>query len=185
MVTNRGNIILIVLVLAAIGGLVFFMPQLSKNFSGVTPQPQSEAPVQEMAPKGEVALMLDPATVTAAVNKTFTLDVKVDTKTDTLSTSELYVTYDPEYLEAKSITPGTPLPVELQKGKVESGMASIVIGSQPTAPYKGVGSIAKVTFVAKKAGMTEVKLDDKSAATAISKTGNVVSTRTGTSVDIK
>lgn len=186
---SKGNIILIVLVIAAIGGLVFFMPQLSKNFSNVIPQSQSEAPTQAPAPKGEVSLMLDPATITAAAGQTFTVEVKVDTKDDALSAAELYVTFDPAYLEAKSITAGSPLPVELQKGKVEEGKASIVVGSQPSAEdkkgYNGMGSLAKITFMAKKAGMTEIKLDTNSQANAVGKTGNVVSSHAGTSVDIK
>jgi Cohesin domain len=179
--------VLILVAAAILVGAVLLYPQLTKKSYTSTPTTynQQTNSTQTPAVAGEIALMLDPADVSATVGKTFTVNVNVDTKTDSLSAAELHLTYDPALVEATAVKNGTFLPVVLTPGKMDAGTASLVVGSNPTTPQKGTGTIATVTFTAKKAGNAMISIDKTTQVAAISKTGNQLGSTTGTTVTIK
>ena len=94
-------------------------------------------------------LSFSPATITKKANETFPLEVRIDTAENQVVAAELHITYDPEKLEAQTITNGALFPNVLTSGKVERGSASITVGAaSATTPVKGTGSVAVVTFKA-------------------------------------
>ncbi len=104
---------------------------------------------QELRKKAVPAttLALSPATVTKKVGDTFSLDITIDTGTNQVVAADIRVTYDPEKLEAQSITNSTVFPNILTSGIVSRGSASIAVGaSDVRKPYRGIGTIAVVRF---------------------------------------
>ncbi len=180
-------ILILVIVAAVVAVLFLSKDNLGNNSpSYVPPVPvgnkTSPVPTQ---PKGVVNLMLDPADASASVNQSLTVNVNIDTKTETATAVELHLSYDPNYLDAVLVKEGTFLPVVLSPAKIMAGSAVIVVGSNPTSPQKGTGTVAAVTFKAKKAGMTKVMIDKTTQVAVIGKTGDVLGSTSGTSVTIK
>ncbi|MBI3385547.1 hypothetical protein HY031_00515 [Candidatus Gottesmanbacteria bacterium] len=106
---------------------------------------------QEIRQKAAPAttLSLSPATVSAKAGDTFTLEVKIDTADNQVVASELHVTFDPNFLQAQSITNGALFPNILTSGVVESAAASIAVGAaSSTQPVKGTGTAAIIRFKA-------------------------------------
>jgi hypothetical protein len=178
--------ILILVVGAAVLGLLFLNKD---NFTSSAPSniaPSSDTKqVQNAAPQGTVEMMLDPATKATMVNQSFSLMVNVDPKTESVSAVDLKLSYDPAYLEATSIKEGTPLPVVLSAGKVSGNMATIVVGANISKPLNSTGTVATVTFKAKKAGVTKVMVDKMTQVAAIGKKTNMLGKTTDAEVTIK
>jgi hypothetical protein len=189
--SGKGLVQVLVLVGVLIVLGIFLIPQLTKNGSlmpsnsntNTNTNTNNQNPAQT-APQGNVSLMLDPASVDTTAGKTFSVAVNIDTKDDTVSATEVHLTFDPNYLEATSVKGGTFLPVLLQQN-TGAGTAMIAVGSNPTDPKKGTGTVATVTFTAKKSGSTMISFDKATAVAAIHKTGTVLSSTTGSSVTIK
>ena len=188
---QKGQGVIVIVIVVAIVLVVGFllMNKMSKN--GVNPasqnQTQVSAPTQAPEP-GVVELMLDPAMVSTTANKTFTVNVKIDTKTETVSAVDLHVNYDKSMLEATSVKNGTFLPVVLPVSTPAAGAmgdAHFIVGSQPTAPQKGMGTVATITFKALKMGSTDIKVDSTTQVAAIGKKTSVLGSTTGTMVTIK
>lgn len=88
-------------------------------------------------------LSLAPATNTKNVGDTFTLEVKIDTGENQVVAAEMQITFDPEKLEAQSITNGSLFPNILTSGVVDRGTASISVGAQSSSqPVRGTGTAA-------------------------------------------
>ena len=128
------TLIVVLFVLAAIPATVFLVGQR-----------------QELRKKAAPATTLSfaPSTVTKNVGEIFTLDATVDTAANQVVAAELHITFDPEKLEAVSITNGSLAPNVLVSGIVERGTASITVGAAgTTTPIKGTGIIATIRMKA-------------------------------------
>lgn len=113
----------------------------------------------------------------------FTVDVYLDTGGMQVTAADIKVRYDKNLLEGKSITNTGFLPTNLVNGNVDNnnGMASIVIGSEPTNPKSGNAVIAKMVLRLKSnlpQSGTTISLDRSSAVAAIGMEGNIISTYT-------
>ncbi len=183
---GRGLIPILILALVIIAVILFFYKGYPFNNSSSNISPSvSNIPATAPQSKGVVELMLDPADATATANQTFNISVKVDTKTETISAIDLHLNYDPNYLEATAVNPGTFLPVVLTPSKITSGGATIVVAVNPSAPQKGIGIVAVATFKAKKSGMTKIMVENSTLVAAIGKTSSVLGSTSGTAVTIK
>lgn len=116
---------------------------------------------QELRKKAAPAttLALTPTSSTKKVNDVFSLDARIDTGENQVAAAEVHFVFDPEKLEAVTITNGSSFPNILSSGTVGSGTASIAVGSPgPTTPFKGVGTVATVKFRAVAATSTPVSV---------------------------
>ncbi len=94
-------------------------------------------------------LTLTPATPTVNVGENLKLNVDIDPGTNQVISVNLYITYDPTKLEAKTITNGAAAPRVLNSGIIENGTASIKVGAASNAqPITARGTIAVITFTA-------------------------------------
>ncbi|MCX6793970.1 MAG: cohesin domain-containing protein [Candidatus Gottesmanbacteria bacterium] len=99
------------------------------------------------------SLSLTPAVQTVNVGDTnLKLNVDIDPGANQVISANIYLTYDPTKLEAKTITNGPNAPRVLNSGIIENGTASIKIGATSNAqPITTRGTIAVITFTAKDA----------------------------------
>ena len=98
-------------------------------------------------------LAFDPASTQSSpmgktVGDTFTLTIKIDTGVNSISGTELHIQYDQTKLTGVDIDiAATPfLPSVLVPGTIQNGFAFITLGSSPTDPKKGQGTLATITF---------------------------------------
>jgi len=104
-------------------------------------------------------LKFDKETVTAANGATFQIGVIVEPGTDSLSSTDVYVTYDSTLLKATVVTSGTQFPTVTNdiatSGKVYiSGMVN-----DPSASISASGTLATITFQALKDGTGTLAFD--------------------------
>ena len=133
----------------------------------------------------DVVLTLEPSTTTVKAGDTFTVNVNMDTKTETVSATELHINYEAATLQGVSFTKGTFLPVELTKASIGAGKASIILGSEPTTPQKGTGTVATLKFKAKSVGSTLVQFDPATKVAALGETANAVGAMNGATVVVQ
>src|SRR3989344_2000084 len=86
---------------------------------------------QELRKKAAPAttLAFSPASTTKAVGSEFSLEVHINTGDNQVIAAELHIAFDPEILDAVTITNGALFPNVLTSGRVEAGTASITIGA--------------------------------------------------------
>jgi len=135
-----------------------------------------------------VDLSLVPSKTTVSPNEKFTVDIVMNTNEFSVSATEIHVAFDANYLEAESIQESGFLPVVLPPGpQVGSGTASIILGSLPSDPKKGTGTVATINFKALKAsgGPTEIRFDSGTQTAALGNTGDVTRNLTPTQVTVQ
>lgn len=94
-------------------------------------------------------LSLTPSSTTKKVGDDFSLEVTIDPGDNQVVATELHLTFDPDKLEAKTITNGALFPNVLASGLVAPGTASITVGApSSTKPVKKSGSVAVIRFKA-------------------------------------
>lgn len=142
---------------------------------------------QELRQKAAAAttLTLTPANITKAPGDRFAMDIMVDTGSNTISAAKIAVSFDGTKLQAEKITPGDFLTVILESGSVGGEKASIALGSSPTAPKKGAGKLAIITFKAKgSTGTTQVSFDNTTEVAGIGEQTNVLTGKGSSTVTI-
>lgn len=106
--------------------------------------------------------------VSATANQTFTVDVIVDAGTDLITSTDIWVTFDPAYLQAQTVTPGAFFPAVTNN--ITSGSVSITGLIVDPATYRtGVGTVATITFKALKNGTSTLGFDCRSEVSNTSK----------------
>lgn len=139
---------------------------------------------QEIRGRAEPAttLSFDPVTLTRAVGDTFTLNIMIDTGTNSVSGAELHIQYDATKLTAIAIdiAPMPFLPRVLVQGSAQGGFAFITLGAQPSQPQLGTGTLATLTFraTASTAGApTFVRFTTDTAVAGTGEIGNVLASQ--------
>jgi hypothetical protein len=128
------------------------------------------------------SLSFDPITTSKTVGEAFTLNVAINTATNSVSGAELHISYDTSKLQAVSIDSADPafLPLVLVQGSVGGGFAFITLGSQPTTPKQGSGNLATITFKAIQStggAPTLVKFTTDTRVAGTGEIGNVLATQ--------
>jgi hypothetical protein len=109
------------------------------------------------------SLKFDNPTVSVANGATFQIAVTIDPGSDSLNSTDAYVTFDPTLLKANSVTAGTLFPTVSNDtsvaGKVYiSGMVNNIANPVSTA-----GTVATITFQALKDGLATLSFDCNSS----------------------
>ena len=103
-------------------------------------------------------LKFDKTTVSSQTTQTFTVDVTVDAGTDQITSTDIWVIYDPAYLEAQTVTNGTFFPAVTSN--ITSGKVSITGLIVDPGTYKtGTGVVATVTFKSLLNGTSNITFD--------------------------
>src|SRR5687767_6651561 len=108
-------IVVIVVVLLAIPVTIFLVNQNTELRKRAAPA---------------TTLALSPASKTAKMGDTFTLEAQIDTADNQVISSAINITYDATKLEAQTITNGALFPRVLASGTIEGGTVSITVGAQ-------------------------------------------------------
>lgn len=112
---------------------------------------------KKAAPATTLALL--PSAITKRVNDMFAVDVQIDTGENQVISADIHIVYDPDALEAQTVTNSTLFPSILSSGVVDRGTASITVGAPSNAqPVTGTGTIATVRFRAIAATQTPVSI---------------------------
>lgn len=94
-------------------------------------------------------LSFSPSSLTKKIGDIFSLDITIDTASNQVVAAEIHVIYDPNKLEAETITNGPLFPNILAAGTIQSGEATITVGAlSTTSPVTGTGTVAVVRFKA-------------------------------------
>lgn len=125
-------------------------------------------------------LALKPSTTTPGVNQTFTVDVAIDTGSNAVVITELYLAFDKTRLHVEDIVAGSFLTGAETRGKNfdnTNGTAALTIYLPTTlTPKSGKGILAKVTFRALAIGTTTVSMAPATLIGAIGEQGKNVLT---------
>lgn len=113
-------------------------------------------------------LDFNPDSVSTSPDSTFSADVIIDAGSDQVAGTDVYINFDPQYLELQTVTYGSYFP------KVDdipsSGQVYISGVIENQGEYQtGQGTVATITFKAVKAGSTTVAFDCNTANTQTSK----------------
>lgn len=136
--------------------------------------------------KGDAAattsVTLEPSSSVIFPGDSFTIFVRVNTSTSTISAAQVEVTL-PQGLQSVSIEGGGFLPKVLSTGTTNNGVARITVGSDPTNPKKGSGIIAIISARAPNStGTLNFTLTSNTQVAAIGETNNVVASLGQTTV---
>ena len=124
-------------------------------------------------------LYLQAAKTTLSTSEQITVNVVLDTKDQTVSAADLHLSFPSNLLQAQSITAGTLLPTVLAAGATTSSTATIILGCDPTAPFKGVGTIATIVFNASSlSGNAVVTFDSTTQVAAVGLNTNALDSTT-------
>ena len=131
----------------------------------------------------------DKATASVSVGSTFTLDTWVDAGSDQITSTDMWILYDPTLLEAQSASPSAFFPAvtnNITSGKVY--IAGLV--TDPGTYKTGSGAVATITFKGLKNGVATITYDcradvsnsSKVIKNAVDPTNIIVCSQNGTSV---
>ncbi|MFC1646689.1 cohesin domain-containing protein [Patescibacteria group bacterium] len=120
-------------------------------------------------------LSFNPTSITKQQGDIFSLDIIINTNDNTVSAAELIVNTDPDVVKVTGIIAGTFLSEILISGTNTDSSATITLGSPPTSPQQGTGTIATVTLeVIASSGTADVTLTGSQVA-GIGEQDNVLS----------
>jgi hypothetical protein len=116
---------------------------------------------QELRKKAapSTSALFSPSTKTVKPGDEFSLDILIDTGSNSVTAAKLQIAYDPEQLEEITLINGQFFPNILTAETKSTGIASITIGAESnTNPAKGSGIAATITFVVKNtaSGITHI-----------------------------
>lgn len=134
-------------------------------------------------------LKFDKTTVSVAAGSTFTLDAQVDAGSDQITSTDMWILYDPLLLEAQTASSGAYFPAvtnNISSGKVY--IAGLI--TDPGTYKTGSGTVATITFKGLKNGVATIIYDcradvsnsSKIIKNAVDPTNVIVCTQNGTSV---
>lgn len=113
-------------------------------------------------------LNFNPSSISTQQNATFTVDVIVDAGTEQITGTDVYVIYDPQYLELQTVTAGSFFPKS--DNMPSSGKLYVWGVIENQGEYKsGQGTLATLTFKTLKGGDTSVRYECNLSNTETSK----------------
>jgi hypothetical protein len=183
----------LLLIIAIVGIIGFILIASTAPLGGllgqINPKPKSHAavsgPLGTPIPGKVVIMVIDAPNVNTG--QTFTASLNIDTKTDKVSAADIGVTFDPTKIQVQAVTAGSVLPVVLAAGAFNNttGIATITLGSQPSSPFSGAGTVATITFKALNlTGNTSINYASTTQTASVGKTGNTLTSAIGSVVTI-
>ncbi len=104
------------------------------------------------------SLKFDTGTVTVSPNNTFTINAVVDAGSDQITSTDMWIVYDPAFLQAQSASPSSFFPAVTNN--ISSGRIYIAgLITSPGTYETGSGPVATITFKALQNGTTTISYD--------------------------
>ena len=111
------------------------------------------------------SLSLSPASKSAVVNESFTVEVKLDTKGAETDATDAIILYDAVKLTVTSATLGALYANKLEENINISGKVILRATSSATSSYSGSGTFASIVFKALETGEANVSFEFTSGST--------------------
>ncbi len=113
-------------------------------------------------------LKFDQSSISTSINQTFQVQVIVDAGTDQITSADMWVLYDTNYLEAQSVESGTFFPAVTNN--ISPGKVSVTgLVTDPGTYKTGSGTVATITFKALTNGSTSLTYDCRTEVSNSSK----------------
>lgn len=104
--------------------------------------------------------LLGPQSV--SLNSIFEIKLVVDSKGESVNALETHIAFNPQFLKAISVEPGSSLPFLVNK-KINNKEGTLeFMGGTPSPGLKSRTEVIKIIFLTKKAGKTNIDFVDKS-----------------------
>lgn len=117
------------------------------------------------APSTTIAV--DPATTTKTKGDSFTLQIKIDTGTNSVVAVDLDINFNPQVLEATDISPGTFFGSPSEAGKtINNTTGNILYALTSFTAQSGSGNLASILFQAKDVGTSSISFGSRTGAYA-------------------
>jgi hypothetical protein len=139
---------------------------------------------EKAAPATTVSIT--PSSKTISVGDTTDFTVQMNTQTNTVSSVDLEITFNPQVISIESVTPGSFLPVVLSTPRIDSTTGTIKgsFGVNASAPQQGTGIVATIKVKAKATGTSALSFGSGTRAAALSESTDVISVKTPASVSV-
>ena len=132
-------------------------------------------------------LSIDPNPIDVQPGQRVSVNVNLAASDNNVTAVQLEIQYDPLLIGTIQLTPGTMIqnPVVLiNKNNIQTGRITYAIGIAPNQPtLTGTGTVATISFLAKKAGQSELTLLPTSLVTARGVSESVLKSATGAAVN--
>jgi hypothetical protein len=115
-------------------------------------------------------LSLFPAAEDYEKDEVFTLDIKVETGPNIIIGADLFLNFDPQIIEAQSVSLGTFLPnAQEATNQVNNNLGTIIYSLFTTQEnaQSGTGTLAQITFKGKNAGTSAVSFGSQTSVAGI------------------
>jgi len=159
--------------LSAVGGLAVLTVGLMVGIFMV----RSPQDLRRGAIANGVIFSINPATVTTAVNGTFTVDMVMNPRTYSVTAASIIVKYPAAGLELTNFAPTTYFTETLVPVAINNttGTATVTLGSgaNPANAKTTSGVVARLTFRAKTNGTHVIAVDPSTQVAALNNTGDV------------
>lgn len=131
-------------------------------------------------------LSISPSSKTVGVGETTDFNVQMDTQTNTLSSVDLEISFNPQVISIEGVTVGTFLPVMLSTPRIDSTVGTIraSFGASPSSPQKGIGVVATIKVKGKNAGTSALSFGSNTHAAGVSESTDVISVKTPGSITV-
>ena len=124
-------------------------------------------------------LSMNPNSKALNTGESASIGVLLSTNSDSVSVSELHISYDPAAIQILSFTPNPTLPVVLKPAAIGIGTIDIALGSQPGSPFKGSGILGVLTVKQISPKSSSIAFMDSTIVAAIGKQTNALSAKSG------
>jgi hypothetical protein len=138
--------------------------------------------VRSRASNDGPVLTLSPSTKSLGVGHITPIGITINTHDDTVSAVELHLTYDKTAIEATGFAVGTVFPVILKQPVFANGTLDVILGVEPTTPFKGSGIVGTINVKSLAAKSGAIQFTDNTKVAAIGKTTNVLASKTGSMI---
>jgi len=128
---------------------------------------KTQITTKKTAPATQLSLVGDKA---ARLSEEYNLSVNMETGENNVVGAELYIDYDPEFLEPTAVSKGAFMQsADVIGPRIESGEIFYTLIVKPNdTPVTGSGTIAQITFKTLKTGNTNISLNEgKTLAVAV------------------
>lgn len=133
---------------------------------------QSRSQTQTRATLQVSDISFKPAEIEVNAGSSFNINVFGDAGGNQITSTQLGIKYDPEFLELTSITPKQFLPRVLTNPVIASGEATVSLGTDGNSGISGSGILASLSFKAKKQSETPTLISFDKEQTRINILGN-------------
>ncbi len=127
-------------------------------------------------------LSMSPSTLNGNVGDVATIGITMNTHADTVAAGEFQFTYDPAAIQLIGFTHGKALPVVLVPFANTNSTASVTLGVQPTAPFKGSDIIGTFQVKILSARQSSLGFGNATKIASIGKDTNSLASAVGTTI---